>query len=120
MASELDRSLLALPVAGQRARAGERVRLRGARRGRARRVGARALAGERRLRRDAQAVAGSTPRRARSRSGGCARRSSARAGNKSRAARSLGLSRQGLLKKLRRYGLGDAESASLALDSADE
>jgi transcriptional regulator with GAF, ATPase, and Fis domain len=40
--------------------------------------------------------------------------------NKSRAARSLGLSRQGLLKKLRRYGLGDAESASLALDSADE
>ena len=26
-------------------------------------------------------------------------------GNKSRAARSLGLSRQGLLKKLRRYGL---------------
>ena len=32
-------------------------------------------------------------------------------GNKSQAARSLGLSRQGLLKKLRRYGLGVAEEA---------
>jgi two-component system NtrC family response regulator len=30
-------------------------------------------------------------------------------GNKSQAARTLGLSRQGLLKKLRRYGLGPAE-----------
>jgi transcriptional regulator with PAS, ATPase and Fis domain len=37
-------------------------------------------------------------------------------GNKSRAARALGLSRQGLLKKLRRYGLTPAESGSLALD----
>ncbi len=37
-------------------------------------------------------------------------------GNKSQAARVLGLSRQGLLKKLRRYGLTEGESASLALD----
>jgi len=37
-------------------------------------------------------------------------------GNKSQAARALGLSRQGLLKKLRRYGLTPAESAALALD----
>ena len=35
-------------------------------------------------------------------------------GNKTQAARALGLSRQGLLKKLRRYGLGPAE----ALDDA--
>jgi transcriptional regulator with GAF, ATPase, and Fis domain len=34
-------------------------------------------------------------------------------GNKSQAARALGLSRQGLLKKLRRYGLTAAESAAL-------
>ena len=33
--------------------------------------------------------------------------------NKSQAARSLGLSRQGLLKKLRRYGLGAEESAGM-------
>jgi transcriptional regulator with PAS, ATPase and Fis domain len=33
-------------------------------------------------------------------------------GNKSRAARALGLSRQGLLKKLRRYGLTPAEDAA--------
>jgi DNA-binding NtrC family response regulator len=39
-------------------------------------------------------------------------------GNKSQAARALGLSRQGLLKKLRRYGLTRAESAALALDGA--
>ena len=39
-------------------------------------------------------------------------------GNKSQAARALGLSRQGLLKKLRRYGLTCGESASLALDGA--
>lgn len=39
-------------------------------------------------------------------------------GNKSQAARALGLSRQGLLKKLRRYGLTPAESAALALDDA--
>ncbi|TMQ69034.1 MAG: hypothetical protein E6K80_13070 [Candidatus Eisenbacteria bacterium] len=32
-------------------------------------------------------------------------------GNKTRAARALGLSRQGLLKKLRRYGLGAADAA---------
>jgi two-component system response regulator HupR/HoxA len=38
-------------------------------------------------------------------------------GNKSQAARTLGLSRQGLLKKLRRYGLTPGESASLALDA---
>ncbi len=37
-------------------------------------------------------------------------------GNKSQAARSLGLSRQGLLKKLRRYGLGPAEPAPCTLD----
>ena len=36
--------------------------------------------------------------------------------NKSRAARSLGLSRQGLLKKLRRYGLVPADGEPLALD----
>lgn len=39
-------------------------------------------------------------------------------GNKSQAARALGLSRQGLLKKLRRYGLTPAESATLGLDGA--
>jgi two-component system response regulator HupR/HoxA len=39
-------------------------------------------------------------------------------GNKSQAARALGLSRQGLLKKLRRYGLTAGESADLALDGA--
>ena len=39
-------------------------------------------------------------------------------GNKSQAARVLGLSRQGLLKKLRRYGLTPAESAALGLDGA--
>ena len=39
--------------------------------------------------------------------------------NKSRAARSLGLSRQGLLKKLRRYGLTAVESEGLALDRGD-
>jgi transcriptional regulator with PAS, ATPase and Fis domain len=39
-------------------------------------------------------------------------------GNKSQAARVLGLSRQGLLKKLRRYGLTPAESAALGLDDA--
>jgi DNA-binding NtrC family response regulator len=37
--------------------------------------------------------------------------------NKSQAARVLGLSRQGLLKKLRRYGLGTDESAAIALDA---
>jgi transcriptional regulator with GAF, ATPase, and Fis domain len=37
--------------------------------------------------------------------------------NKSQAARVLGLSRQGLLKKLRRYGLGIEESAAIALDA---
>ncbi len=37
-------------------------------------------------------------------------------GNKTAAARSLGLSRQGLLKKLRRYGLGAPEAAQAALD----
>ena len=37
-------------------------------------------------------------------------------GNKTQAARSLGLSRQGLLKKLRRYGLG-ARRAAGALDA---
>jgi two-component system response regulator HupR/HoxA len=37
-------------------------------------------------------------------------------GNKSRAARSLGLSRQGLLKKLRRYGLLPHDAAAAALD----
>jgi transcriptional regulator with PAS, ATPase and Fis domain len=39
-------------------------------------------------------------------------------GNKSQAARVLGLSRQGLLKKLRRYGFTRAESEALALDGA--
>jgi len=39
--------------------------------------------------------------------------------NKSRAARALGLSRQGLLKKLRRYGLAPDEGGPLALDGAD-
>jgi len=39
-------------------------------------------------------------------------------GNKSQAARVLGLSRQGLLKKLRRYGLTPAEDSALALDGA--
>jgi serine/threonine-protein kinase PknK len=42
-------------------------------------------------------------------------------GNKSRAARALGLSRQGLLKKLRRYGLASAaelDPLTLAADSA--
>jgi len=34
-------------------------------------------------------------------------------GNKSEAARTLGLSRQGLLKKLRRFGLGPDEAARL-------
>jgi transcriptional regulator with GAF, ATPase, and Fis domain len=38
-------------------------------------------------------------------------------GNKSRAARSLGLSRQGLLKKLRRYGLLAAGDAAAGLDA---
>ncbi len=38
-------------------------------------------------------------------------------GNKSRAARSLGLSRQGLIKKLKRYGLTERESSVLALDA---
>jgi two-component system response regulator HupR/HoxA len=37
--------------------------------------------------------------------------------NKSQAARSLGLSRQGLLKKLRRYGLSPEESEAVALDA---
>jgi transcriptional regulator with GAF, ATPase, and Fis domain len=37
-------------------------------------------------------------------------------GNKTAAARSLGLSRQGLLKKLRRYGLGPAAAVHAALD----
>jgi transcriptional regulator of acetoin/glycerol metabolism len=36
--------------------------------------------------------------------------------NKSRAARVLGLSRQGLLKKLRRYGLVDLAPGAIALD----
>ncbi len=36
--------------------------------------------------------------------------------NKSRAARALGLSRQGLLKKLRRYGLLDLAPSAIALD----
>src|SRR5262245_46779821 len=40
--------------------------------------------------------------------------------NKSRAARSLGLSRQGLLKKLRRYGLAAEGDASDADGAADE
>ena len=37
--------------------------------------------------------------------------------NKSRAARALGLSRQGLLKKLRRYGLGPREAETVGLDA---
>jgi transcriptional regulator with PAS, ATPase and Fis domain len=37
-------------------------------------------------------------------------------GNKTRAARALGLSRQGLLKKLRRYGLLEGDVDALALD----
>jgi transcriptional regulator of acetoin/glycerol metabolism len=37
--------------------------------------------------------------------------------NKSRAARSLGLSRQGLLKKLRRYGLIEIAHGGVALDA---
>jgi two-component system NtrC family response regulator len=37
-------------------------------------------------------------------------------GNKTAAARSLGLSRQGLLKKLRRYGLGPEAATHAALD----
>jgi transcriptional regulator with GAF, ATPase, and Fis domain len=39
--------------------------------------------------------------------------------NKSRAARALGLSRQGLLKKLRRYGLGPRPGESLGLDAPE-
>ncbi|HTR96701.1 MAG TPA: sigma 54-interacting transcriptional regulator [Candidatus Acidoferrales bacterium] len=39
-------------------------------------------------------------------------------GNKTQAARALGLSRQGLLKKLRRYGLGPAEAADV-LDAGE-
>jgi two-component system response regulator HupR/HoxA len=39
-------------------------------------------------------------------------------GNKTRAARALGLSRQGLLKKLRRYGLHDLDSTGDGLDAA--
>ena len=39
--------------------------------------------------------------------------------NKSRAARALGLSRQGLLKKLRRYNLGPREETVLALDAPE-
>jgi transcriptional regulator with GAF, ATPase, and Fis domain len=40
-------------------------------------------------------------------------------GNKSEAARVLGLSRQGLLKKLRRYGLGKEDLDRLALDGSE-
>ncbi len=40
-------------------------------------------------------------------------------GNKSQAARALGLSRQGLLKKLRRYGLTAREEAALGLDGPE-
>jgi transcriptional regulator with GAF, ATPase, and Fis domain len=40
-------------------------------------------------------------------------------GNKTQAARALGLSRQGLLKKLRRYGLGPA-GGQLALDAGGD
>ena len=40
-------------------------------------------------------------------------------GNKTAAARALGLSRQGLLKKLRRYGLGPAEVPHATLDDPD-
>ncbi len=39
--------------------------------------------------------------------------------NKSRAARALGLSRQGLLKKLRRYGLGPRATDGLELDAPE-
>jgi transcriptional regulator with GAF, ATPase, and Fis domain len=39
--------------------------------------------------------------------------------NKSRAARALGLSRQGLLKKLRRYGLLDLAPSAIALDAPE-
>ena len=39
--------------------------------------------------------------------------------NKSRAARALGLSRQGLLKKLRRYGLVDLAAGGIALDGPE-
>jgi transcriptional regulator with PAS, ATPase and Fis domain len=41
-------------------------------------------------------------------------------GNKSQAARSLGLSRQGLLKKLRRYGLGRTDQAEAGSGAASE
>ena len=41
-------------------------------------------------------------------------------GNKSQAARALGLSRQGLLKKLKRYGLGGADGEVAALDAPGE
>jgi transcriptional regulator with GAF, ATPase, and Fis domain len=40
-------------------------------------------------------------------------------GNKTQAARSLGLSRQGLLKKLRRYGLGAAAESAAPLDAEE-
>ena len=40
--------------------------------------------------------------------------------NKSRAARALGLSRQGLYKKLQRYGLTAQESSTLSLDAPEE
>jgi len=40
-------------------------------------------------------------------------------GNKSRAARALGLSRQGLLKKLRRYGLATTEANCAELDAPE-
>ena len=40
-------------------------------------------------------------------------------GNKTAAARALGLSRQGLLKKLRRYGFGEREPAHAALDDGE-
>jgi transcriptional regulator with PAS, ATPase and Fis domain len=40
-------------------------------------------------------------------------------GNKSRAARALGLSRQGLLKKLRRYGLATTEANGAELDAPE-
>jgi transcriptional regulator with PAS, ATPase and Fis domain len=40
-------------------------------------------------------------------------------GNKTRAARALGLSRQGLLKKLRRYGLLESDSEALVLDAPE-
>ncbi|HTO90426.1 MAG TPA: sigma-54 dependent transcriptional regulator [Candidatus Sulfotelmatobacter sp.] len=41
-------------------------------------------------------------------------------GNKSRAARSLGLSRQGLLKKLRRYGLWNGEAIEAPMGDAGD